>query len=803
MDRGATDLIETSISILSIVAIIVVVSLYVYKKKEKDQDWVYVVYFVTVLITGTMLYSMGLIYGEDENTTFSPLFVLGKAISAALWSFLGDFNVAALSPLAKENIFFAVACFVNFVAAVSLTALVMIKILGKKIVNAIRVIYISWRPNTVILGSSPHAMVYLNNLDATKRKRTIVILEPKNNGKKNELLNLGFSVITVRTGKPKKHTPEGKSDNYRNLYYALWYVNVFNNKHSTNVIALSEDEDYNMLAAKVIVDYIQTKVCPKKDEGGRVKALTKKQEKKCEPLKLTAHIAYSALERAEHIAFIEYALGKVRFFNIHEIMAHKFAIENPITSMIPPEWINTEKARLYDERDDGHREYRVGHIIVGFGDSNQQILKKCICNNQILGKDFNALVIDKDADRLEKQLRVIAPGLFDKKDKNGKIQYGSELMQADGNSNYFEQPKESNKIVFAKVDVNTVDFYQIVASEIAGHSGKKGYDFSQIIIALGDDKLSIETALELRQQLFDRKLLKGEIGDLKYDRVKIFVKVSEKGTITDNDLINDKYGLGNNIIVFGADSDVLTETYVVHEDLDFIAKRLANDYWEIATCGKDPGSDQCRHNVVTKWESLTEFKRDSNRFAAMAIRTKLNLLGFELMMEKSGKTRNTDEETIKAYSRAYGTEKAEKQRAEKTKATKDGSKFVDFMERDKKNKIIDNARNNLALLEHQRWNALSYVCGWTKLPKSEVTAKSRQNEKARQHACITTIDGLQELRKIQAESMIIKEKKIGTPDEEKERNRELNNADTVCYDFDVMDRLFLNLNNSNHYVIKK
>jgi len=249
-------------------------------------------------------------------------------------------------------------------------------------------------------------------------------------------------------------------------------------------------------------------------------------------------------------------------------------------------------------------------------------------------------------------------------------------------------------------------------------------------------------------------------------------------------LLNDKNDIDSEIIVFGASDEILNEDYIINEKLDSIAKRIANDYW------KNAGSDEQKTNIVTKWDALTEFKRDSNRYAAMSIRTKLNLLGFEM---KEG-TGGTDKEIIEAYKAAYGIAVSEKQRAEKERAQKESGKFVDFAERDDKG-IIDNARNNLARLEHQRWNTLHLVSGWTKLAIEEVTADTRQDEKAKQHACITTFEGLYDLRKRQADTAIAENKQPSL-------DKALYYADTVCYDFDVMDRLFDNLKNSKYSIGK-
>jgi len=492
---------------------------------------------------------------------------------------------------------------------------------------------------------------------------------------------------------------------------------------------------------------------------------------------------YETLDRTEHFAFSEYALGNVRFFNPHEVRARKFILENPITSLIPKTWINTEKARLYNSSDDGHdKSYRIMNFFVGYGRTNQHILKKSICNYQLLGTDYNALIIDKNAKSMGKHFQNTAPGLFNLEKENDKTVFGSELKPNLDGLVYYPNPEEAYNIAFEDLDILSSDFYNKIIQEIDGHNGKKGYDFATVVIALGTDKLSIETALELRQKLYERNLLKSTVGETEYDRVRIFVKI-RNDILTYYNVLNDKNDIDNEITVFGTLNETLNESYIIDEKMDYIAKCIANNYW------KTSGKEKQKTNVVTKWDSLTEFKRESNRCAALSIRTKLNLLGFELN-ECVNKMYNKS--VMEIYNKRYGIEASEQQRKEKATG-----KFIDFAERDANDHIIDNARNNLARLEHQRWNTLHMVNGWTKLEIAEVTANIRQNEKSKQHACITTLEGLSSLRERQANDALAKAQKNG---EQLSRDKSLSDADTLCYDFDLMDMLFETLNESGYCV---
>jgi len=778
-------MLENFLSILSIAAIVAFFGFFFFLKRRETGDWIYIVYFFTVFLSGIALYTAGYAYEVGITEGLPPLYVLQKALSSVVVSFWGEYYPETIARLSAESPLYTVAVFVNYLACILFTFLVAVKLFGKNAVNRVRVFFRSFRNKFIIVGSAGQAEIFLNNLVRKQRRRTIVVLEPCHNDAKKELMYAGFAVAVVKEESEKAHKAEnGEKDAAKEMREALIKAGLKRNWRGTKIIAMSERDETNLLTAKIVTDYISGEVKPRRGKSGRIEPLSKSQEKFLESLKLTAHIMYGFLDRAEHFAFTEYALGRVIFFNPFELRARKFILENPITSLIPARWINTAKARLYNPSDDeAHKKLSIGNIFVGFGSISRNILKKSICTYQLLGVDYNALVIDKDVKIMKKQFRALAPGLFDKYESGRVISRGAELKPDPDGQIYYPSPDECNKIDFFEANVLSEEFYQRAVAEAGAH------DFTSIIVSLGDDKTGVETALELRRKLYEYGLLWGGDGGEKYDRVKIFVRVKKDSVLSDRSLLNDKNDIDNEISIFGSDGEILTENYIVQEELDIIAKRVANGYWKAAT--RDSGGKARKFNGITKWGALTDFKRDSNRNAVLGIRYKLNLLGFDLKKGEGG----TDAKTVKAYESAYGMAAAKRQRAEK-----ETGKFVDFLERDTDGNIIDNARNNLARLEHQRWNVFYLTNGWTKLEKARVTADTRQDEKAKQHACITTLEGLSALSRKQAELAAAAARISG---EELSLDKALSAADTVCYDFDVMDGLFANLEDSNYIVTRR
>jgi hypothetical protein len=783
-------------NIFALAAIIVMISVFIFSfimKKKEGKDRIYAIYFIVVLFLGMALFSYAMLYYQDNNAAVITPIVLLKGLSLSLKTFGGDFNSSVFAKMANENYIFAVAFAIHFLAAFFLTVLFIIKQFGKNVINAYRVFRISRGKKYIVIGCDGQAEIFLKNFTHEQKRQTIVIIQLSQTAKKNDFISKGCAVVTVNDDET------AKDDIYGAFKAALKKAGVMRCKNKTSVISMSEHDEINLLVAKIITDYIDGFAGSEKSK-----------------IQLSARIMYSFLERAEHFAFTEKALGMVRFFNPYEIRARKFIWENPITKLIPSHWINTEKARLKNHNENGKTTYKTGNIFVGFGLTNKAILKAGISNNQLLGVDYNALVLSDNALKQEMRFKNNAIGLFDEFENNAIIKRGAEIKpDPKGKSKakakaYLESPSERNNIVFKEADVLSVNFYDLVIKEIEGIPAQNGkpavlpYDYATVIISLGDDRLSIETALELRQKLYEADLLNNGDGNNIYPRVKIFVKINENTIFADERILNNPENkIDNRIEVFGRDGEILTEEYIINEKLDILARNIANRY---------EGNVETE-TMANEWNTCSQFQRESNRCSAMAVKIKLNLLGFDLKEETKPDNNYND-----LFRARYGINTAFDIRARRKKLEK-AIELARKKEKENKgipknilslkleNEIIDLAarsdgdfsdtpRNNLARLEHQRWNTFYLSNGWTKLPKEKIGVgrTGRQNEAAKRHACITTFHGLVELREAQKDA----EKAERGKNKEKQyiEAESLLKADTIRHDFNTMDFL-LDLTDEN------
>jgi hypothetical protein len=277
------------------------------------------------------------------------------------------------------------------------------------------------------------------------------------------------------------------------------------------------------------------------------------------------------------------------------------------------------------------------------------------------------------------------------------------------------------------MNVVSNDFTDDLISEIEGN------DFVAIYVALGNDKLSAETADDI-------KLAVCRNSSLSTKNVQIFVKMAEHTIYSE---CNEKGNM--NISFFGYDNEIISPNNIINADLDNLAKAISS---------KDSKE---------KWDTaLTEFERNDGRDRALHLRVKLNLIGFDLAEGNSDLVNNIDKFKAKYKSEYH--------------ASDDYDIYGDT--------LVD----NLARLEHQRWNAFHLVNRWTKLPKKRVRSDLRKDETIKQQACITTFSGLIELRNLQAE-------RSG------DTTKTGLNFDTIKYDYRVMDELVDNLNNDKKFFI--
>ncbi|MDR0908715.1 MAG: hypothetical protein LBM77_03015 [Spirochaetaceae bacterium] len=726
-------------------------------KNSQRESMITGIWCLTVLIFSFALFFYARHQSMVNRNLNGYIIAVGNSISDALELFKFKFPDDAISPFVGDSsyYFYFIALIVLYLAAGIWTYSIVVRTFFKGFLNTVRLrlqslpFYRRDNVHFIIIGCGHKMHVFLENLihdkdtkgkpvstkDITIITGTPTILVKDTTEYYKEFITDGYTVI------------DGKAD-----IDALNRAGFKNSARKIYVIAMTENDEQNLAIADIVTRRVFSIVFPEEkypkrkydeltiEQLGEIKDEVQSNSKELlKNVNIEGRIMYSSLDRTEHYAFADNAYGRVRFFNPYNLRTNHFFKNHPITSLIPGDFIDTNLARLKGSlvngkilKDDG-KPYIIKNMFIGFGATNAQLMKGSINAGQLLGCDYNAVVFDKSFSDITKTepsgnqaiMMNQAPGLFPGGDETDK------------SKKYLPSPDEKHNIRFRHIDVLTKNFYMDVVEEL------KDSDFTTIYIALGDDKLAIETALEIRQTIC-------EFG-IDFSKIKLFVKAHEDSPLTDRLVINNAKNVPLPIECFGKDKAVFTARNIVNKEYDDFV---------LAVSHKD-------HDDV--WDFMPEFKRESNRQAAIAIRTKLNLLGLDLVPADSISNEEKNE-AIALYNARY-------------KASEQVYYSVEEM-------MEDTARKNLARFEHQRWNVFHLANGWTKKPIEGIGAGNedipgtnntgRQNRWAKQHACITTIPGLYELAEKQAIAGNTTSKEV----------------DTVHYDFTVMDMLQKDLLNT-------
>ncbi|MBM7606354.1 Cu/Ag efflux protein CusF [Metabacillus crassostreae] len=152
----------------------------------------------------------------------------------------------------------------------------------------------------------------------------------------------------------------------------------------------------------------------------------------------------------------------------------------------------------------------------------------------------------------------------------------------------------------------------------------------------------------------------------------------------------------HHIYQFGALEDVLTEEIVIQEQLDKMANLIHDMYADKTAQSKS-------------WEKLSHFEKQSNRALMNHYEAKLFLLGYEAAEE------TPEKESISE--RIFTNEVRKK-------------------------------LEQLAIVEHRRWNAFHYSNGWDAYPLKHVTKTNHKDAENKLHACLVEWDDLDKISEI-------------------------------------------------------
>ena len=408
-------------------------------------------------------------------------------------------------------------------------------------------------------------------------------------------------------------------------------------------------------------------------------------------------------------------------FNKYELTARKFVQNYPVTKFIPSDFFNHEKAIIKPEKN-------VNVFYVGFGKTSYALFNASTMNDK--------LVTEKDKKLTEK---FISYYLYDKEsckdESRNKAFYNDRYFLQEYNSEeYFEPIEQNRNVKFMCLDIDHEDGAYDYQQKLRDCKD----DFNNIVIALGADVENVDTAIKtvlyLRQH------------DIENYHIFIHLRTEreEYRTFFDTDKIT----------FFGDESFTINHSVIVDETLMNRAKTVNRSYEE-------------KRKAISKWTRLSSIKKLSNVYAGLNLRLKLNLLGYDLK-ENDGK--NFDEKLNRELITRLTDE---------TPSVNAPYEDYLFFNTDK-----FNSANALSYQEKLRWNAFYLNNGYALLKKAEVKVISesqivKDNDAKKLHACLTTVEGLDEYHRLVAELL------SGVSG--KTLEEELANINTYKYDYSVLD----------------
>lgn len=304
----------------------------------------------------------------------------------------------------------------------------------------------------------------------------------------------------------------------------------------SHIFCMSDDEDANVADAISIIDSLDNYNKPKLSTN------------------LNLHIRFYSNDIRE--SFEEYIrINKIgieyNIFSDAELIAYDVVTDYPPVDSID---IDTKNGAAKEN-------YEV--MIVGFDRKGRATLRKMIEFGQFVGSTFKATIVDKNVEQKRGSFEALYPALED----NYNLNYVQTFV---GEKQFFELLKRESSTL------------------------------KQIVIALGNDSLNIQTAIEINKLL----------SDFGGDRVKILAVVSSDRNYN---FIHSSQDLSA-IHCIGQQTKIFTEDNVVKGAVSLQARRI-NDYY--------------RRNNPTKpeWEKLEYIKKESNISVALHAYTKMQLLG--------------------------------------------------------------------------------------------------------------------------------------------------------------------------------
>jgi hypothetical protein len=372
----------------------------------------------------------------------------------------------------------------------------------------------------------------------------------------------------------------------------------------------------------------------------------------------------------------------MRFFSYHQLIAQQLILEYPLTSFLPKQFIDTEKATL----DEGTIQYH----LLGFGRTNLEIYRHLFVTNQFppkASKFFGKEITNYNKPTIEYNIY--------RDPTNSTITVPKFTTPTISKKDYLPPPP----ISVATEEISTTFHDAAFVTHFDKHL-KKSDPYHVLIIAFDDDVMNLRVLQQVLSYLIEKRL----------HHYHLFVQITNRDYVQTSQLFKQK-----NVIAFG------------FGDYGYSLNQITNPIFT-----KIASQIQSTLNPAVPFDSLVSEEKESLLYEAISLRFKLNLMGLDLAVQTRGLTeanflKRYDQDEQAAFHRTHP----------RAKNDADLNRYKP---------VAKKLRNLLARQEHLRWTANQITKGYIPMSLEEmVSSKSYVDHQVKKDARLTSFEGLFDL----------------------------------------------------------
>jgi hypothetical protein len=606
-------------------------------------------FFVGIVVMGVAIYSYGLSFNGE---TLNSVDLILKAFGNTTAILRGIFRTTDISDRINNDVLFLMSAYAIHVIGFGYTYILIFAIFFKNLGLRMRFYFQSRKPHFLILGDD-EKLTYLlkaydkdnQNSNAFRFRRGMNIAVPKTflaNKELNTKYRFHPGVITFDV--------ENQSINHL----------IGHGKQEVIFVSLlTKHRDVMTLVEKLNRHY-------QHNPSSQLKAFILYEDRQHLPV-------YESFRQEKH---------NIRFFSYHQLIAQQLILEYPLTSFLPQQFIDTEKATLDD--------VTIQYHLLGFGPTNLEIYRHLFVTNQFpprasrfFGKEvaiFNKPTIEYNIYRDPTQSLIAIPKF---------------ITPFTSKKDYLPAPP----ISVATEEINTT-FHDASFVYYLDKFLKKSDPYHVLIISFDDDVMNLRVLQQVLAYLIEKRIL----------NYHLFVQITNRNYVQTSHLFKEK-----NVIAFG------------FGDYGYSLKQITNPVFN-----KIASQIQSTLNPGVPFNSLLSEEKESLLYEAISLRFKLNLMGLDLAVQPRGLHETN-------FFKRYDIDEQATFHRTHPRAKNDA-------DLNRYKPVAKKLRNLLARQEHLRWTANQITKGYIPMSMDEMIAsKSYVDHQVKKDARLTSFEGLFDL----------------------------------------------------------